>query len=103
MVYAVAMTTIDHFERAMGRKVLWRTNRENGKEKYVGQLKIQPHAFSQENAFYDSSLIALRFGYFKASANDPGDHVPGSTVYTCLSHDIVAHESTHAILDGMHR
>jgi len=47
--------------------------------------------------------IALLFGYFEAAADDPGDHVPGSTVYACLSHDIVAHETTHAILDGMHR
>jgi hypothetical protein len=29
--------------------------------------------------------------------------VPGSRVYSCLSHDIIAHETTHAVLDGMHR
>jgi hypothetical protein len=26
----------------------------------------------------------------------------GATVFTCLSHDIIAHETTHALLDGIH-
>src|SRR5204862_962375 len=70
---------------------------------YHQRLQIYPHALRQANAFYSPQKIALLFGYFEASANDPGDHVPGSMVYSCLAHDIVAHETTHAILDGMHR
>jgi len=107
MVYAVAMKTIEHFERSLGRPVLWRPRMVVGRPffdgDFVRQLTIRPHAFQQANAFYTPKDIALNFGYFQASANDPGDHVPGSTVYSCLSHDIVAHETTHAILDGMHR
>jgi hypothetical protein len=45
----------------------------------------------------------LLFGYFPATDADPANQFPGGTTYTCLSHDIVAHETTHAILDGMHR
>ena len=64
---------------------------------------MQPHALRQANAFYSPEKIALLFGYFEASANQPGDHMPGSRIYSCLSHDIVAHETTHAVLDGMYR
>jgi hypothetical protein len=107
MVYAVAMKTIEHFERALGRPVLWRPriNPENNFDdsQFARRLEIRPHALRQANAFYSPAGIALLFGYFEASASDPGDHVPGSKVYACLSHDIVAHETTHAILDGMHR
>jgi len=107
MVYAVAMKTIEHFEQALGRRVLWRSRVEAGGEQdsseFVRQLVIKPHAFQQANAFYSPQEIALLFGYFDAAADDPGDHAPGSRVYACLSHDIVAHETTHAILDGMHK
>ena len=107
MVYAVAMKTIEHFERALGRPVLWRPriNPDNPYDDsgFVQQLVVRPHALSQANAYYSPQEIALLFGYFQASGSDPGDHVPGSMVYACLSHDIVAHEATHAILDGMHR
>jgi hypothetical protein len=107
MVYAVAMKTIEHFERALGRPVLWRPrpnpNKPSDDSGYVKQLMVRPHALRQANAFYSPQEVALQFGYFEASADDPGEHMPGSRVYSCLSHDIIAHETTHAILDGMHR
>jgi hypothetical protein len=107
MVYAVAMKTIEHFEKALGRPVLWRpkASLENPFDDsvFVKQLIVRPHALRQANAFYSPQEIALLFGYFEAAADDPGDHMPGSSVYSCLSHDIIAHETTHAILDGMHR
>ncbi|MFN7942457.1 MAG: S8 family serine peptidase [Thermoanaerobaculia bacterium] len=108
MVYAVAMTTIEHFERALGRPVQWRSRSKSADDPYddsifVPRLIVHPHALRAANAFYSPREIALRFGYFDAAADDPGDHVPGSAVFACLSHDIVAHETTHAVLDGMHR
>jgi hypothetical protein len=106
-VYAIAMKTIEHFEHALGRPVQWRPKINPQDEKddsqFVQRLKVHPHALHQANAYYSPQEVALLFGYFQAAADDPGDHVPGSTVYACLSHDIVAHETTHAILDGMHR
>lgn len=109
MVYAVASLTISNFERALGRRVLWRpgpapqdAHRKNDAT-YVPRLRIYPHALRERNAYYSPTKIALLFGYFNASDNRPGDHQAGGMVFTCLSHDVVAHETTHALLDGMHR
>jgi hypothetical protein len=99
IVYAVAMTTIRNFEKALGRKTLWACGSDF---KFVQRLRIYPHALRGANAFYSPGQKALMFGYFKSDEED-GVHAPGSTVFTCLSHDIVAHETTHALLDGMHR
>ncbi|MDW9593543.1 hypothetical protein GOA63_15145 [Sinorhizobium meliloti] len=105
MVYAVAMKTIEHFERALGRKALWSSRRyttgERYIEQYVPRLRIYPHALRQQNAYYSPSKKAVLFGYFPARAADRRS-TPGSTVFTCLSHDIIAHETTHALLDGVH-
>ncbi|HVG31825.1 MAG TPA: S8 family serine peptidase, partial [Pyrinomonadaceae bacterium] len=107
MVYAVAMKTIENFESALGRPVLWRPRpnpkNDDDDSQFVKQLVVRPHALREANAYYSPQEVALLFGYFEAEADDPGDHMPGSRVYSCLSHDIIAHETTHAILDGMHR
>lgn len=115
MVYAVMMTTIRNFERALGRKVQWaerivdpnpagsRGARKKVRFEFVERLRVYPHALRQANAFYDPSKQALLFGYFSAAPANVQLQLPGATVFTCLSHDIIAHETAHAILDGLHR
>ena len=106
MVYAVAQLTIHNFERALGRKALWSPG--PGKDEwddrhYVQRLRVYPHALREANAYYSPAKKALLFGYFPASPDEPGDHVPGGMVFTALSHDVIAHETAHALLDGLHR
>ncbi|WP_269529122.1 S8 family serine peptidase [Anaeromyxobacter dehalogenans] len=107
MAYAVASLTIDRFEKALGRKALWSPRelpeRPQDDSTYVPRLRVYPHALREANAYYSPARKALLFGYFRASEEDPGDHLPGSFVFTALSQDIAAHETAHALLDGMHR
>lgn len=84
-VYAIVMRILTRFEFALGRRVSWGF--------YGHQIKVAPHAFADANAFYSENDQALMFGYF------PG--MSGRMVFCCLSHDIVAHETAHALLDGL--
>lgn len=84
-VYAVVMLVLAQFERALGRRVGWAFPSH--------QLKIAPHAFAGPNAFYSRSHQALLFGYLARPKI--------KTVFTCLAFDIIAHETAHAILDGL--
>jgi len=101
MVYAVVMDTIRRFEFALGRKVTWYPDTRPKDQPFHSKLRIYPHAFQEANAFYDRKLRALLFGYFKASEEEAGSNLPGQIVFTCLSHDIIVHETTHAVLDGI--
>jgi hypothetical protein len=98
MVYAVAMQTIGIFEKALGRDIRFSFS-DNGTPRDV--LRVFPHAMYEPNAYYSRELGALLFGYFRASIDDAGSGLPGGTIFTCLSHDIVAHETTHAIVDTL--
>jgi len=101
MTYAVAMKTIRGFERALGRAVLWSSHYADKNEQFIQRLRIYPHALAEANAYYSPEKTALLFGYFRDMAA-PGKG-SGGWVFTCLSHDIIAHETAHAILHGMHR
>jgi hypothetical protein len=85
-VYAIVMRTLARFESALGRRISWGFDGH--------QIYVAPHAFGDANAFYSKEDRALAFGYFRV----PGDN---NLIFTCLSHDVVAHETTHAILDGL--
>lgn len=82
-VFGVLCRTLDLVEEEVGHPIVWKDG---------GPLVIRPHAFEGMNAYYDPINPSLNFGYF----NSPFRRAP---VWTCLSHDIVAHELGHAILD----
>ncbi|MGY1690616.1 hypothetical protein [Geodermatophilus sp. SYSU D01105] len=82
--FAVAGHTLRAFEEALGRQIQWR---------HGGPLVIRPHAFEGANAYYDGMSPSLNFGYFRSP-------IRSATVWTCLSHDIVAHELGHAVFDS---
>jgi hypothetical protein len=100
MVYAVASETIKRFERALGRSIRWSFAKWDKKESDGRLLYIFPHAMQEANAYYSRDMRGIVFGYFQSSATDAGDNLPGQTICTCLSHDIVAHETTHALVDS---
>lgn len=84
--YAIAARTLASFEASLGRRLSWSFGSP--------QLFLVPHAFAEANAYYAAEDRALYFGYCPAAKGD-------EVVYTCLSHDVVAHECAHAILDGL--
>lgn len=106
MIYAVAMRTIEYFELALGRSALWAprivTLNGNVRREYIQRLRVYPHGVRARNAYYSPDRKALVLGYFTASEKTAGLGLPHGVVFTALSHDVIAHETTHALLDGLH-
>ncbi len=84
-VYALVMMTLARFEFALGRRVGWQIRSH--------QLHVAPHGLVDANAFYSRDDQGLVLGSFVGRN--------GQAVHTCLSHDIVVHETAHALLDGL--
>jgi hypothetical protein len=86
MTYGIVMKTLARFEYALGRRVSWG---------FAGhQIQVAPHAFADANAFYSDQAHGLYFGYFPSADGK-------RRILSCLSHEIVAHETAHALLDGL--
>ena len=87
--FATVLKTMAMFEGpdTLGRRVVWAFGSP--------QLFIVPRAGQWSNAYYERDSHSLQFFSF------PSLRDSSRTVHTCLSHDIVAHETGHAILDGI--
>lgn len=85
-VFATVLKTMYMFEEedTLGRSLTWAFDGP--------QLLVLPRAGQWANAYYERNSHSLQLFYFPHS---------GGTVYTGLSRDIVAHETGHAILDGI--
>jgi hypothetical protein len=91
--FAVVRQTLTLYQRALGSAVPWEWNSATNTD----PLQVFPHAGVTMNAYYDRNARALKFFYFQK----PGDPPTAPPIYTCRSLDIVAHETGHAILDGL--
>jgi len=99
MVYAVCSNVYSTFKTALGRNLGWGF----GNGKTPARLVLRPHFQLGKNACYENGRNRgeLRFGYFPAIERPTNRTMPGGYVFTCLSHDIIVHEVTHALLDGL--
>lgn len=96
MVYAVAMETYARFTDALGRDPGFGPIPHDD-----GRLRLVPRAFRDANAYYDREMGTVEFGWQRAEAFASGRSQPGGRVYLALSRDIIAHEVSHALLDGL--
>ncbi|PWU18205.1 MAG: hypothetical protein C5B48_14955 [Candidatus Rokuibacteriota bacterium] len=89
--FAVVRMVLTLYERFQSpTPVPWQWNTGGNTDR----LEVWPHAGVTQNAYYTRSEKALKFFYF-----DTG--TPPEAIYTCRSLDIVAHETGHAVLDGL--
>lgn len=94
MVYAVATNTYAAFRVALGREIVWSFGEP--------RLVLRPHGVANNRrAFYDSDKKEISFGWYDAGTDVAGRVPPYGRIFLCLSHDVIAHEVTHALLDGL--
>ncbi len=98
MVYAVCSSVVASFRNALGRHMSWGFTPRAGDH----ALHLRPFGFQGANAYYDKWEGCISFGYAPMPGSTQAVRaLPGETVFTCLSHDVIAHEVTHALLDGL--
>jgi hypothetical protein len=96
--FAVVRETLTMFQRARNNgtspaPLPWQWNTPTD----TTPLSVFHKAGNTMNAFYTRGERALKFFFF----NKPGDPPTAPQIFTCRSLDIVAHETGHAVLDGL--
>ncbi|MBI4918059.1 MAG: hypothetical protein HY825_19630 [Acidobacteria bacterium] len=86
--FGVVHKTIRMFEEpdALGRRVTWAFG--------APHLLVVPRAGEWANAYYERESHSLQFFFFPAAGTS-------DRIFTAHSQDIVAHETAHALLDGI--
>lgn len=94
--YFAAMATYETFRRALGRPVAWAFWTEDSHP----PLRLRPFGFEGLNAWYDRDSYMVEFGYARLG---PGSSRADASLqrFTALSSDVVVHEVTHALIDGL--
>lgn len=94
--FAIVRQTLTMYQRALARNgsdspIPWHWNTEANTD----PLHVYPYGLPNVmNAYYSRGENCLKFGDFIPTGSQ-------SRVYTCRSLDIVAHETGHAVLDGL--
>ncbi|NMO17669.1 hypothetical protein HPC49_10350 [Pyxidicoccus fallax] len=90
-VFGAVLRTLEMFEEddALGRRVRWAFE--------GSQLLVVPRAGEWANAFYQRESRSLQFFSFRHRLPNGREE----RIYTCQSQDIIAHETAHAVLDGI--
>ena len=99
MVYAVCSLTYAAFRRALGRDIAWAIEPSSQDEPL--RLVVRPFGVRAANAGYSREAGDLSFGYFTVRGKRAGFTLKDGIVCTSLSHDVIAHETSHALLDGL--
>ena len=91
--FAVVRQTLTMYQRALAvgttlATVPWRWNGPTNSD----PIQVQPRHSQMMNAFYSPGQRLLAFGHFMQGT---------AQIFTCRSFDIVAHETGHAVLDGL--
>lgn len=99
MTYTVCMETYERFTHALGRDPGF--GPLGGEGLADGRLRIRPRFMREDNAYYDRESGSLNFGFERAARFARLRSQPGSHVFLALSRDVVVHEVSHALLDGL--